>query len=345
MPYVNFKPYIFYIPTTCSLYKQGCKQETVCGWDPGPFECDGLDRSIIEYMNTNVANGDLRNRLARMLVAIEKSILFDYEREKFQVGNTLKIFVAPEFYFRMPYLQQVAGNDYSLEDYYQLTAAFWTYFETFPKIHPDIPLKDWLFMCGTCVHYERSGCLKNEIMMFYFRSQGNLSLREVRKVHTSGIDGIYGDKDWNRSGTLFERKDPIMERFHYLDEPKIIVEICVEHLYDTTKQLAMRYPGVKMVVLMAAGMPVKDDDKHLVPHVQYARCDGMFYGGPETMTEMFETDIRGRKMPQYSARNRVSVCAFTTIDMTTIPSLVGMDGYVVVGPKTVATPTVFCYKL
>ena len=151
MPYANFRKFVFCVPTACTLVSRTNPniQCVVCGWDPGDYPGpDVLGTEITGHLATAVTNADMRKRLTWLLVAIEHTIAADRRNTPTPPGDTLRIFVVPEFYFRTTWQEQERGRDYTKEEFAELTGALSFYFDSYSRLHRCAPLRDWLFLCG-----------------------------------------------------------------------------------------------------------------------------------------------------------------------------------------------------
>ncbi len=344
MPYANFRKFVFCVPTACTLVSRTNPniQCVVCGWDPGDYPGpDVLGTEITGHLATAVTNADMRKRLTWLLVAIEHTIAADRRNTPTPPGDTLRIFVVPEFYFRTTWQEQARGRDYTKEEFAELTGALSFYFDSYSRIHRCAPLRDWLFLCGSCVHREPFfgwGSLVNEMVRVYIDGEACRSIKTIQKMCTSPIDGIYPVEDWNAMAAAVQFVDPVRRNHHYMHAQGVYVEICLEH--RTFLAASSRYlPGVRVNVLSAAGMPFGDGEA-LAPSRWYLRADGMLQSSPLFMVDSFMTDAFGRIPPNRRSVAVVgAVCSFHTW-RNFDPATMGFPGFQLVG-RADFVPVVF----
>lgn len=303
--YSDFRAYLFSIPTATQIevvLGDGTaldpKSEPVAsGWNSGSLDERGdIDENILAYITQNISNEDMRVRFIRLWIAIEKSIakddiragMVDPKKEK----TILKIFVAPEFYFvpmmrRSPYLNPTPRVGYYSEaefkELYDVTAHL---LGNYSDYHEGRQLKDWIFLCGTCVFNQkvpgprREPLLKN-VMIAVGLGKAHKERRKIRKMVTAQIDGISNREDFNecryRGVGLAELKR------HYFQQFQLFVEICLEHfngLYMTANtiwQLKNKSLRVRFQVISAAGVEVKwnnvSPDMHVIRNDGYRAVD------------------------------------------------------------------------
>ena len=344
MPYTNYRKYVFCVPTACTIVSTTNPQDrpVVCGWDTGAVDASGvLPREVIENLRTKVSNDDMRVRLTRMLMAIEKSIEKERTRQTPPPGDTLRIFLAPEFYFRTTYQNQMRGYDYIEREFGELLTAFSFYFSEYKSLHGGVTLIDWVFLCGTCVHRENVngfGVLVNDMVEVRIDSDGLRSIKLIRKLITSGIDGIFQLEDWNvLAASRLDLFAPMLKH-HEIQPLGLSVEICLEHK-TALATLSRSVAATNISVLSAAGMWYEDAEI-LAPSRLYLRADGMLQSKYELMVDSFMTDPSGRIPPD---RRRGAVREIIWVDSTwrmCNPAAMGFRGYQVAGKVDMA-PALF----
>lgn len=129
---------------------------------------------VSKYLGNDDLDEDSHRRCRYMRTAIHAA-----DRSGFidRSENTLKIFMAPEFYFRGP------NGAYPLE---QVLAIF----ENLRGAVQDARFKDWLFVFGTALGFSRSGQTKEvyNVALVQKGAQGEPGSRVVMKEHKSHID-------------------------------------------------------------------------------------------------------------------------------------------------------------
>lgn len=344
-PYSGYRRYAFCIPTAITIYSRSTgDKRVVCGWNPGTGDGRGeLPDAVVDRLGSEVSNEDMRARLTRLLIAIEKTIRFDAIRRCSTVpGSTLRIFLAPEFYFRTTVQEQARGRDYTKIEHGQLLSALSFYFINYAELHPTLPpLRDWIFMLGTCVHRDEKdqiGFLVNEMVTIYINPLGGISIKPIRKMFTSKIDGILPIEDWNCRATGRQRSEWAMVCHHVLGPLGLSVEICLEHASAMAN--VTQSADVCGTVLSAAGMPYQDDEI-LAPNRRYFRVDGMLAYSYKEMLDSFVTDAMGRIPADRRRRATVgSPCVVMSPWAPFDPNTMGFPGYEIVGNPDIF-PTVF----
>lgn len=257
------------VPTACSCYDtSGFNRPNIVisGWDSGAGDgSQWLNARIIALINQYISNADMKVRLTRFMIGLENSVndaneFFMYHTRE-EAAQELKIFIAPEFYFRPPCIEESHGEAYSLQEYEELKRFFENYFQVRSTIHPDEIMSHWLILCGTCVYNNTRTPgrvrINNSIPAYYVDDQGNAHLQEIRKTATSNIDGVRRREDSN--SFLNMRYSQIEADKHYFENLKVFVEICLEHGNGYMLEFLKRRPdaAIKAHVICAAGMPVQ----------------------------------------------------------------------------------------
>ncbi len=129
---------------------------------------------VSKYLGVDDLDADARQRCDYMSTALneaEGSGFIDRSQ------NTLKVFMAPEFYFRGP------NGAYPLEQVLSIV-------EKLRGEVQDAKFKDWLFVFGTALGFSRSGQTKEvyNVALVQKGAQGEAGARIVMKEHKSSID-------------------------------------------------------------------------------------------------------------------------------------------------------------
>jgi len=116
---------------------------------------------------------------------MEDAIRRSYQsRSRIKSSKCLKLFMAPEFYFRGK------RGAYSMETYQHIVQRLRTY------VHQDI-FKDWLFVFGSCIATSKSSGPKREVYNIVFIQKGNKGEEDscvVVKEFKSGLDFLELDR-------------------------------------------------------------------------------------------------------------------------------------------------------
>lgn len=259
--YTNYRGYLFNTYTACWSYKPPVptKANAVCrsGWDTGlGGNLDATLSQNIVALLANITNNDLRVKAERLLIAVEQSISYDdLLPGSVTDANTLRIFVAPEFYFRSSN-KSTWNREYSSPEFYSLITVLREFFSNYSNYHGGRKLKNWLFLCGTCVYRIVQGRDANQMPVYGFNSNGNLTSRLIRKMYTSNIDGISPFFDYNN--VINPVFTPFDTKMHFLEEFSVFVEICLEHRLSVMVNAKNndRTMKIRCHVISAAGMDI-----------------------------------------------------------------------------------------
>ena len=262
-----YRAYCFVVPTAAGTedYLYGEDGPVMCGWDTGTITDEtGLPSKVRQAIADNTGmNDDMKTRLKRLLMAIEKSVEEDL---KFSQGNCpdIRIFVAPEFYFRPPKSPTEACGEYTNAQFIALSNFLEDYFVRFKYYHDDErSISNWLFLCGTCVYNLGSDVpglrlLFNSMLAYAVDTTGTAIAQPFRKLCTSHIDGIDDKEDinWEQQNQLcYYNVSEITA--HYFPSFHVFVEICLETSLGLWKN-EWQGGAVEAHVISAAGMPMDD---------------------------------------------------------------------------------------
>jgi hypothetical protein len=284
-----YRAYCFVVPTAAGMVDTN----VISGWDTGAItRTPGVPDDVVRWIDTLRVCDDLKVRLKRLLIAIEKSIDDDGHRHQPNAA-VQRVFVAPEFYFRPLGSNGIFAGEYTLDEYNTLSAFLYLYFSGYSEMHRGRTIDNWLFLCGTCVYNSAAPGAPKKIKnsMPAFLVKGGVVLRqEVRKLCTSGIDGISHGNDFNtqRQGELGVVRDSELIA-HYFIGFNLFVEICLESDRSLMKTYWVRQPDVGKVdahVVCAAGLPYNDIKTYDDSLAVLIRNDGMLWD-PEWMVTFF----------------------------------------------------------
>lgn len=270
--YARVRGYLFSIPTTTEIEVDDTygtvRNVVVSGWDSGAVDgSEHVAPGIVQYINAVVTNADMRVRLIRLWSAIERCIEYDQSQSYYSTidpASVLKVFVAPEFYFAptmLPYTTCAHVGAYTRKEFTELYGALRNLILNYQAFHENQQLKHWVFLCGTVVFDEGTEVprrmLKN-VMIAIGKRERDYQIKLIRKMTTSGIDGIAVQEDYNYQVVYGNNQQEIDD--HYLSLFHMFVEICLEHrcglLADAKISWAQanRNCPVQLQVISAAGM-------------------------------------------------------------------------------------------
>ena len=257
---------------------------------------DGLDKPVID----NLSNDDAKQRVACFYLAMNKAAnaLTALADDRF----TLKVFVAPEFYFRPTSAEGTNGPSYSYEQYKEIKAAL-------ISLSNDAKFKNWLIIPGT-IMWTGTGTMGKRpptIDNIYFNTcpyikvgTFNTQSHVIEKEQSSHIDGlptgshgvppIFGppgskatDEVWTIYQTRAKKEKHVIEHYGI----QCGVEICLEHgralLKDILSDLVNWQVGtvrkvrksISLQILTSGGMGIIDANVAVVNNGYILRNDGL----------------------------------------------------------------------
>jgi hypothetical protein len=257
MPYTHFRYIAYEVPTATS--KAGGSVES--GFDAGT-ECPS---NVLIPVPDDI-NTDAKYRLKRLALAVQLA-----KTRINSLGDndqTLKIFVAPEFYFRPP---ASLGANYINNTYPNsvLTQIINVLREMFT--HPDFA--HWLIVPGTIMWNTSESMVKPDIYYnscFQIRGgpvahSGDNVFYTEKKI-PSGIDGVpYGPGQDLKIKLVEEAWKNRKRRIFDIDTVSVGIEICLDHGLQVLKNVLADWPKneganreISLHILTAGGMPMKD---------------------------------------------------------------------------------------
>lgn len=321
--YVDYRTYAFSVPTD-SFVKLVIKEEQevhISGWPSGTGN-GSLPDALVRHINGKIKNEDMKVRLFRLLIAIEETIKYDRTVSRSQGTTddfrTLRVFVAPEFYFRPDMLSKERGGSYKKAEVEALKGVLKEYFSSYEKWGPGRePLRNWMFVCGTCVFEEKPSISrrwrgdKNTLLAFTIDDKKNTKTHQVLKLAVANGDLV--DPRYNLLTNKIEKspgfvKEGLKDREkHYFREFGVFVEICLEHGLGLLMSMREKV-NVGLHIVSAAGMYLQSDN--IKDGSRAILCDGlrcrehnlMVYGA-------YKSELGAYK--EYRAENTM-VCAITT---------------------------------
>ena len=285
--YSQYRGYIFCVPTDSVVAVQfpgETVNKHVSGWNPGTGN-GTLSAAAVNLVNSMVTNADMKERLIRLLIAIEASIQYDenLRTSKTTQDTILRVFIAPEFYFRPPMTSMDKGGAYTLDEFASLVGALGRYFRDYSSLYPKKkPLKNWAFLCGSCVYYAFPGDygkkIRNSMFVYCIEAEKAYG-RIVSKAFTARDDGIPKPLAFNM---IFQKEFASENRVellnHFFPGFGFAVEICLEHragLVKNCKPCLLPTAKISLQVISAAAMLVIANNS--LENIEVLRCDGERY--------------------------------------------------------------------
>ncbi|MEH0018047.1 MAG: hypothetical protein V6Z89_00270 [Desulfobacter sp.] len=288
MPYskVQFIAYALNSAPLADYHYGGLHTDGLQIWDEEKF-----------YLGSRIASRDIKARIKIMFKAIDTA----YKTGQCDMSSsTLKIFMAPEFFFR-----GILGA-YSMDDAQTIIEGLRQKIKSGPYRH-------WIFVFGTTVAFSRGAGkhTKKEVYNFSVVQKGNGRIadsRVVMKEFKSGIDFIgdrvrFDNPDWIRPGKTIGLTDsdvkhlaPVSgpgsgkerQRRSYdgngifeLDGITFGMEVCLDHLESRLRKSPQNL-GENMIqiqLIPSAGMEIKDQSIVAMKNGLVFNCDGS-YGLP-----------------------------------------------------------------
>jgi len=269
MPYTHFRYIAYQVPTATSPIGGG---GVVCDYSPGD-SYQAIGRLPVPAATPD----DAKKRLQRLAGVV--NLAANRLRSMADNATTLKIFMAPEFYFRPP--SALGANYYSgtypVKDRNALLDALNGMF-----VHADF--QNWLFVPGTILWNTRDDPKANPL---YFNTlvhvRGGMpdALNVIEKNQPSGIDGmpVVGIPARDAKYRIFHQSWANRKRHvSPVDGTPLGYDICLDHLYSPTCRILKNVihdwqanegniQNVSLHILCAAGMDI-------VPGSLAARVNG-----------------------------------------------------------------------
>lgn len=223
MPYTHFRFIAYEVPT--ATHRPGGKVES--GFDAGQ-EYQFISRIPVPG---NIPD-DARKRLKR-LAGIVNLAANRLKLELADNDNTLKIFMAPEFYFRPP---AALGGNYRSDTYPNSVAA--KIFSALGEMFTHADFKNWLIVPGSIMWNTSEDTLAPKVIFYNssFQITGGPvaksgdNLNYIEKEMPSGIDGVpYGPGMDPNVKLAFESWKSRKHRVFKVDNIDCGLEICLDH--------------------------------------------------------------------------------------------------------------------
>lgn len=272
------------------------------------YELKGSDSFFTNTKYIDDLDSDAKNRVVRFLNVLYKASI-DANVDK--SITTLKVFMAPEFYFRpeTPVTTTVNGTDYDSAVYRAYTYDVYKAIkEVLQQTIKGMGLNHWLIIPGTIMWYMPAGTTANHksvtantyfnscIYIYnYSRVFNQQTSHKLEKAKASHIDGVpYNDWDYGANAPIALNKysDDTKLNKHLFDIStlKTGLEICLEHkMYHSndekygvlTKRIVKDVPSSyngkyrHLQLLTAGGMPINDNSIALKEDGVFFRNDGL----------------------------------------------------------------------
>ncbi|WP_326952803.1 hypothetical protein [Amycolatopsis sp. NBC_01286] len=277
MPYTHFRYIAYEVPTATN--RTDIAGPTLAGLPPGGL-CDAIPDIPVAGPRGTTADWFVRLRRLAAVVHIAQMNVRDTDDP-----STLKVFVAPEFYFRPA--DPATHHTYSTEEY----LATW---DALDRMFHAVRLKNWLIVPGSVLWH--SDTMVHGQRTFYnsvWHMRGGVGTGEARRIEKrlpSGLDGIPMAFAVGKTAELqaaYAEKELVRERLFEVDANTTVgVEICLDHAGSVQvlkKTLAERQGdptdswkrgGPSLHVLTAGGMPIVPGSVVARPGGYLLRNDG-----------------------------------------------------------------------
>ena len=247
MPYTHFRYIAYEVPTATMALDAGGNftGNVISGYPPGNASPAVATIPVPALPNPLP---DWHVRLLRLAAAV------DLARQNLGAGdnaNTLKVFVAPEFYFRPP----AAGRaDYANDTYPQADMlSIWGVLDT---MFANVLFADWLIVPGTVMwnrHVPTAADAQRRNYfnsVLYVRGGAAQTTRLIEKQLPSGIDGIpraYAPGNDALLKPIYQDWRVRAEHIIRVDGKDYGVEVCLDHYNSNScrvlKQVLYEWPG------------------------------------------------------------------------------------------------------
>jgi hypothetical protein len=293
VPYTHFRLIGYEVDTASGTDTN----PVIAGWDGGA-ECAAVARLPVPATLPT----DARTRLKRLASVVDLAKTQVSAGGRTDNANTLKVFLAPEFYFRPP---ASIGADYKGGTYPQAISR--QMLDALNQMFVAADFADWLFVCGTLMW---NTLVDTTAEPLYFNTavvvrggQAN-ALHVVEKRLPSTIDGVpqptapdkstgaYAAPGYDPTVKLFfERWAQRKRRILDFDGIKFGLEVCLDHLNSPNCRVLRKVlvdwrsnsgwfastPSVQLHLLSAGGMNVQRASVSAKANGYILRNDGMTY--------------------------------------------------------------------
>ncbi|WP_160712976.1 hypothetical protein [Chitinophaga solisilvae] len=287
MAYTHFRYIGYQVPTV------GYGQNGFLPIAPGDTPDLPANDPVINEILNRVSNQDARCRLARLYMVLLQAYQAIQSSDN---SNVLKVFLAPEFYFR-PYALPNTSDwpAYSYTEYQSLKFSFSLLME-------DTRFNDWLIIPGS-IMWQSTGTIgdRPDTQENVFFNTAICKLFESNyitneKVVASHIDGlptkVYRGFPGNNNGvapsdiwTTYSTQSKKRKHIFNFNGINCGMEICLEHAlgvlkkqYSVLNKLVYSTPPISLQLLVAGGMPIEPDKVAAIPQGYILRTDGLGNG-------------------------------------------------------------------
>jgi hypothetical protein len=300
MPYTHFRLIGYEVHSAAS----SPPNPVLSGWSPGT-ECPAIARVPVPATLPD----DARIRLKRLASVVDLAKTQITAGGRADNANTLKVFLAPEFYFRPP---ATTGADYTGNTYpVQVSTQM---FDALNQMFVAADFADWLFVCGTLMWNTRADPRREPLYFntaIIVRGGQADTLQVVEKRIPSNIDGLPQPMAPAKFGgplagpgydptvkLFFEKWSQRKRRIFRVDGVTCGVEVCLDHLdspncrvlrrvivdWDATDPLPL--PDVQLHLLPAGGMTIKPSSVAAKVNGYILRNDGLNKAAARAASEM-----------------------------------------------------------
>lgn len=283
-PYTHFRMIAYEVSTAAHGGPHGLG--VVSGWSAGQQLPQAIAQLPVIGPNLPL---DARIRLHRFAGVVD--LAWNSLQMQPNNGQTLTVFIAPEFYFRPPNIG--AGYDHNT---YPATVAMQV-INALDNMFAHANFQDWLIVCGTVMWNsgeqigERPRYYNTAVYVHGGRNQG---ARLIEKKLASSIDGVPQAMAMGAdpAGALVMQSWEIRRRHAFdHDGVRFGLEVCLDHLdsdaFRVLKHVLADWPdsarpAVKLHILTAGGMDIKSASVAADPGGYILRNDGLNNAGPRS---------------------------------------------------------------
>jgi len=313
MAYTKVRFIAYQVPTVASKYDNASNS-----WqNEFKIPTGNVNSAIPLQGNVNGLSSDSKARIGRFFNAIKKA--YDKLQNIGDDSNTLKIFTAPEFYFR-PATDDVSYADAEYKAIIDVIAKT-IEADCFRVEENARNLSDWLIMTGTIMHHKDAMNAQNIVLgnVVYYNTcvylKNNLfdiTSEAVEKIHPSSIDGLpsgdsgIGNKkaafkgDWVEDYLTFSTTPYKKQHLFKVDGIRFGLEICLEHgkalLKNLLSSALVTDTDVDIQLLVAGGMDRKDDKVVVRKNGYFLRNDGL----------RWQANVKNNALQEYSSNTKIT---------------------------------------
>jgi hypothetical protein len=264
-------------------------------WDAGPRPVfPGGMVGTPDLRHPGAANpaelADAHSRLDRFASVVERTYVDGGGANRWGIKGILKIFTAPEFYFR----PALPAQSYAYSE-----PQAQVIMSELERMFRHQVFADWVFVCGTVVHFKQlsTGPVYFNTAVVVFGGPEGRTFR-LEKQDASGIDGVPMALTPGQHLAMRPRINGYGDRRNHIIEAhgmELGLEICLEHhdthrvlrkvIQDRSKFEPRKPPGVPLHILTAGGMPSNNDSIGVLTNGYLLRVDGVA-GPPSSLLKV-----------------------------------------------------------